>query len=75
MSETFDFEKDIDKLLERSSFVPFEIVLSSGDRYEVADPRWVAMGGNVVVVVHPQAGLSFFRKSQIVAVNVREPQV
>ena len=72
MSETIDFEKDLEKLLDQDPFVPFDMVLSSGDRYEVSNPRWVAMGGNVVVVLQP-GGSAFFRKSQIIAVNVREP--
>ncbi len=73
MSEEFNFEEEIRKLWKRDPFVPFEIVVTSGDRYEINDPIQLAMGGNMVVVVPAKKGLQFFRKNQIVAVEVHEP--
>jgi len=66
---------NIDSVLQRCSrakpFVPFEIVLNNGDRFEVTNPWHFAMGGDRVVVLRP-GGSQFFRKSQIVAVRVHE---
>ena len=72
MSEEINFENEILRLLDRDPFVPFIIRLTSGDHYEVVNPRRVAWGANTVVVMHPTTGLSFFRKNQIVAVDAPE---
>lgn len=73
MAEEMNLEGEVEKLLDRGPFHPFTIVLTSGDRYEVTGPRGLAFGGNVVVVVHPRTGISFFRRNQIVAVDAPEP--
>jgi hypothetical protein len=73
MSEAINFNDEIDRLLDRDPFVPFKIILTSGDRYEITGPRQVAMGDNVVVVVPSKSTHSFFRKNQIVGVEVAEP--
>jgi hypothetical protein len=72
MPEEIKFEKEIIKLLDREPFFPFNIVLTSGDRYSVADPHSVAFGESTVVVFQRQTGMSFFRKNQIIAVNAPE---
>ena len=72
MSEELNFDDEIIKLLDTDPFHPFSLVLSSGDRYEVTDPHRVAMGMNVVILVHPRSGVLFLRKTQIVAVDVPE---
>jgi hypothetical protein len=73
MSEAINFNNEIDKLLDNDPFVPFTIILSSGDRYEITGPRQAALGENVIVVVPPKIGISFFRKNQVVGVDVAEP--
>lgn len=73
MSEDISFEDELKKALDRDPFVPFTIVLTSGDRYEVIDPFTVAIGGSTVVVLPPKSTHVFFRKNQIVAVEVHEP--
>jgi hypothetical protein len=71
MAEDISFEGEIIKLLDADPFVPFSIIVTSGDRFEVADPHAVAVGANVVVVVEPREGISFFRKN-IVGVVQRQ---
>ena len=71
--ESIDFEEEIRRYWRAEPFVPFDIVVTSGDRYEIKDPGQVAWGGNTVVVVMPKTGIRFFRKNQIVAVHVHEP--
>jgi mannose-6-phosphate isomerase-like protein (cupin superfamily) len=50
-------------------------VLASGDRYKVTGSRQVAIGENVIVIVPPKSTHVFFRKNQIVGVEVEEPAV
>lgn len=69
----FRFEGEIEKLLRREPFEPFEVILTSGDRYTVTGPFSLAFRGNSVVLFPPKQAHVFFRKSQIVAVEVPEP--
>jgi hypothetical protein len=71
--EEINFEDELRRCLRADPFVPFNIVVTSGDRYEVTTDEQVALGGNTVVVVLPTTGIRFFRKNQIVAVHVHEP--
>jgi hypothetical protein len=71
--EEINFEDELRRCLRADPFVPFDIVVTSGDRYEITNDEQVALGGNTVVVVLPKTGIRFFRKNQIVAVHVHEP--
>lgn len=73
MAEDISFEDELKKALEHEPFLPFTIVLTSGDRYDVTDPWAVAIGASTVVVFPPKSTHVVFRKSQIVAVEVHEP--
>jgi hypothetical protein len=75
MAEEIRFENELNGLLDREPFVPFTIVLASGDRYKVTGSRQVAIGENVIVIVPPKSTHVFFRKNQIVGVEVEEPAV
>jgi hypothetical protein len=73
MAEELNFEEELIKYADAKPFVPFDIVVTSGDRYTI-NSRWqLAFGGNTIVVVLPRTGIQFFRKNQIVAVHVHEP--
>ena len=71
--EELRLEDELNDLLEREPFVPFTVVVSSGDRYRVTSPRQVALGENIIVIVPLQSTHAFFRKNQIVGVEVEEP--
>ena len=71
MSEKVTFEQEVDKLLRAEPFVPFSLILTSGDRYEVENPGLSFFGENVVYLIQPKSGLAIFRKNQIVGVDVR----
>jgi hypothetical protein len=75
MPEEINFENELIRLLDREPFVPFFISLTSGERYEVGNPRSVAIGGSVVAILGEKTGLVFFRKNKIVAVDAPEPAV
>lgn len=71
--EQIDFEEELRRYHRADPFNPFDIVVTSGDRYEITQYDQLAFGGNTVVVVLPKTGIRFFRKNQIVAVHVHEP--
>jgi hypothetical protein len=73
VAEDLRFDNELNDLLDRDPFVPFTIVLTSADRYKVTAPRQVAMGESVIVIVPPRSTMSFFRKNQIVGVELKEP--
>ena len=73
MAEEIRFDSELNDLLDRDPFVPFTIVLASGDRYRVTGPRQVAMGDTVIVIVPPKSTHVFFRTNQVVGVEVKEP--
>ena len=72
MAEELGFDDEIIKMLDAEPFVPFVIIVSSGDRYDIRGPHRVAVGGNVIVVVEPREGICFFRRTQVVAVEQRQ---
>ncbi len=70
MPEETKFDKELVRLLDRRPFVPFSIILNTGDRYEVVGPHQLAIGArDAAAVIHPKSGLSFFRKSSVVGVD------
>jgi hypothetical protein len=71
--EDISFEEELKKALDREPFTPVTIVLASGDRYEVTDPWQVAIGASTVIILPSRSTHVFFRKNQIVAVEVPEP--
>ena len=73
MAEEINFEEESMRLYEADPFMPFTIVVTSGDRYEVNQRRQLAMLGNTGIVLLPKQGMRMFRKNQIVAVHVNEP--
>jgi len=57
-------------LLDASPFVPFRIVLTSGDRYEVTDPHLVAIGRTQVFYCFPRSDrVAHLRMNQVAALE------
>jgi hypothetical protein len=73
--EQLHFEDELRRCSRAEPFVPFDIILTSGDRYEITHWEQLAFGENMIVVVQPRTGIRFFRKNQIVAVHVHEPSM
>ena len=62
---------DIRDLLNRDPFVPFRIVLTSGQIYEITDPNLVALGQTQLNVYPPKSDRwSIIRLNQIASVDV-----
>jgi hypothetical protein len=72
MSEEIGLRGELIKLLDSDPFVPFQIVMSSGDRYEVSDPHSVAVARDVVIVVPPRGVSSKLRWNHINALDVKD---
>jgi hypothetical protein len=73
--EQLKFEEELQRCCRAEPFIPFDIVLTSGDRYEITHWQQLAFGENMIVVAQPKTGIRFFRKNQIVAVHVHEPSI
>ena len=71
--ESLRFDEELAHLALAQPFIPFDIVTSSGERYEVTSPLELAVGENAVVVLLPKTGVQILRKTQITALHVREP--
>ena len=71
--EKIAFDDELRKAARAVPFVPFEIITSSGDRYEISDNIEIAVGHTTVVVVLPKTGVQMIRKNQIVAIHTHEP--
>ena len=68
-----DFEERIKALMRTEPFHPFEIILSSGDRYRVTSGFSLAIGESSMSTLYPPKGGTYsFRKSEIISVEIRE---
>lgn len=71
--ERISFDDELRKLARAVPFMPFEIVTTSGQRYEVTDTMEIAVGHSTVVLVLPRTGVQMIQKNQIVAIHANEP--
>jgi hypothetical protein len=71
--ERIHFDDEMRRCATATPFVPFDIVTTSGVRYEVRQQLQLAMGANAVVLVLPKTGLQIVRKNQIAALHIHEP--
>ena len=67
------FESEVQALIHADPFLPFWLVMASGDKYEITDPGFFVFGKDVVILVERTKGLSIFRRNQIVGVELRLP--
>jgi hypothetical protein len=73
--ERIEFEEELRKYGRAEPFVPFEIILTSGDRILVNNSDHLAFTGNSIILAEPRLGIRMFRKNQIVGFHVHEPAV
>ena len=72
--EQIDFLDELRRYARAIPFIPFDIVTTSGDRYEVHESLQIAVAGSdAVVLVLPKTGIQVVRKNQITALHVHEP--
>jgi hypothetical protein len=73
MSEQIDSRTEILKFVDSDPFVPFVIVMTSGDRYEVTVSHAAAIGQHAIIVVPPKgSGHSVLRLNQISSLEALE---
>ena len=72
-NEDPSFDEELRRYARADPFQSFDIVVTSGDRYEVTDPLQIAIAGDYVFVANRKGGSKFFRQYQIVAIHVHEP--
>ena len=72
---SMNFETELRRLARRDPFIPYTIILTSGDRFEVTEDWQFAASseGSAAVYVDRTKGICYFRKNQIVGVSVSEP--
>ena len=67
-------DTEIKDRLRADPFVPFTVVMPSGERYPVHDPIVAAMGGTLLHIARPDAdGFDVLNMRQIASVEVLEP--
>jgi hypothetical protein len=66
---------NIRELKRGAPFVPFTIIVTSGDRYEIVDPELLVVGLTEVFYCFPRSDrVVFIRANQIVALERHQPQ-
>ncbi len=61
-------------MLHREPFQSFRIVLTRGDRYEVSNPDWVALGQTQATIYAPTSDrFSIVRLNQVAALEAVSP--
>jgi hypothetical protein len=70
MAEQIGLRDELIRLLDEEPFSPFQIVMSSGDRFKVSDPHSVAVGRDVICVLPRTGASSFLRFNQVNALRV-----
>jgi len=73
MAEEINLRDEIITLLDREPFMPFRIVMASGDKYEVTDPHRLALGQNLMILLPPRSTHVMMRLNQVSAVE-SEPE-
>jgi len=71
--EQIKFADELIRCASAYPFVPFDIVTSSGDRYEVREKLQIALGADAFVLVLPRTGIRVIRNNQITAFHIHEP--
>ena len=74
MAEDLNFEDELARLVDARPFVPFTVVMASGDRYEVDDPHLVAFGNDMIFIFRSKAkgGSAYCRIYNVSSIEVGE---
>jgi hypothetical protein len=70
MAEEISIISELHRVLERRPFLPFTIVMSSGERYDVNGLHQVAVGQNVVILLRPGENSIYMRANQISSLEI-----
>jgi hypothetical protein len=70
--DPINFEDELIRYHEARPFIPFEIILTSGDRVLIDDRDRLAFTANTVVWADRKTGIGIYRKNQVVGFRVGE---
>jgi hypothetical protein len=70
--ERIEFLDELRRYHRARPFTPFDLLTTSGEKYEVRDFEQFAIGSSAVVLVLPRTGVQIVRMSQIAAIHVHE---
>jgi len=74
MPEEIGFKEAIIDLKAKEHFVPFVVILTSGDRYEVRDPDALVLLESMLILARERSDrFDMLRLNQVAAVEVLEP--
>ena len=63
--------ESLTELLDRDPFLPFRLTLTSGETFEVRNPRLVALGQSVIHVMFPKSDrFAILRLNQITSLDI-----
>ena len=71
--EEISIINELERLLDRRPFMPFTIVIDSGNRYEVTGRHDVAIGRSVLVLLGPNSPSIHLRTNSISALEDPHP--
>lgn len=69
MAKEITITGEIIKMLDRTPFHPFTIILTSGDRFRVTERHQIAVGQSVVILIPPNSTSIYMRANQIAALE------
>jgi len=65
---------EIRDMLHREPFVPFRIMLTSGQGFDIQNPDLVALGQTQITVYHPRSDrYAILRLNQVASLELLEP--
>jgi hypothetical protein len=69
MAEELNIRDEIKRARKREPFIPFKLVMTSGDRYEVKDPDSIAIGESIIVILPPRSVSVHLRMNQVITLE------
>jgi hypothetical protein len=75
MVEELSFEEELTRAVNADPFVPFTVVMCSGDRYEVTNPMQIAFGSDVLFIFRGKSkgGSAYCRIYNVSSIELAEP--
>jgi hypothetical protein len=71
MPERITLRSELARLLDAAPFLPFEVVMASGDRYRVDDPVELVVGEEIIhFLPRRRSGHSFLRFNEVSSIDV-----
>jgi hypothetical protein len=75
MAEELSFEDELIRAVNADPFIPFTVVMCSGDRYEVTSPMQIALGSDLLFIFRAKSkgGSAYCRIYNVSSIELAEP--